>query len=96
MAFDNNFKFFIWIYYSNGSSIIISYKFINIRFSKYLRALSTIKENDVASAAPVRPYSGIRMELEIIFKTNAIDTFKRLNLVYPLIVKVDDPSPKIV
>jgi hypothetical protein len=31
------------------------FKFINIRFSKYLKVLSTIKANDVAIAAPVSP-----------------------------------------
>jgi hypothetical protein len=31
------------------------FKFINIRFSKYLKVLSTIKADDVAIAAPVSP-----------------------------------------
>ena len=32
VTFYNNFKLFIWIYYSYCSSVIISYKIINIRF----------------------------------------------------------------
>ena len=32
------------------------FKFISIRFSKYLKVLSTIKANDVAIAAPTIPY----------------------------------------
>ena len=31
-----------------------------------------------------------------MFKINAMDTFIRLNKVFPLIVRVEDPKPKIV
>ena len=43
VTFYNNLKFFFWVYYSYSSSIIISYKFINIRFKIFHPNFLTIR-----------------------------------------------------